>query len=237
MASHPACERMGHHGRKEVFPGRRPLRRVCEHWRGTGLQPDLCGGCQAAQRPREDPGAGDKGAHEPGTSRTAGLGLPWAAARPQASSQGRGLWAGKGSVGLQRPWVEGQEWEGGLCWALGTPGGPCLADEQASSCLAQASPSLPGLPTPAPSQGNPSHPAPPGTLGGNRVQELGLDKGFLQELSLRSPHLELSHTAGGRRRARPQAGREMQLRVAQGPLALGSRDAEAWRWVQAPGNL
>lgn len=144
---------------------------------------------------------------------------------------GGGLWAGKGSVGLQGPRVEGQEWEGGPCWALGTLGGPCLGDEQAFSCLAQAGPSLPGLPTPAPSQGSPSHPAPPGTVGSNRVQESGLDKGFLQELSLRSPHLELSHTAGARRRARPQAGREVKLRVPPGPLALGSREAEAWRWV------
>lgn len=116
--------------------------------------------------------------------------------------QTTGVQPGEGTLGWEgkcRPpgaGVEGQEGAGSPCRAPGTLGGPCLGDEQASSCLAQAAPSLPGPPTPAPSQGSPAHPAPPGTVGSNRVQKSGLDKGFLQEPSLRSLHLELSHTAG-----------------------------------------
>lgn len=61
----------------------------------AGMQADLCGSCQAAGRPRGDPGAAGEGAQEPGTSRTAGLGLPWATARPQARWEGMLGWEGK----------------------------------------------------------------------------------------------------------------------------------------------
>lgn len=155
----------------------------------AGVRAGLCGQCQATGRPGEDPGAGGEGVQEPGASRTAGLGLPWATARPQARP------AGGGDAGLGREvWPPGRAWsrvgERGR-GAPGTLGGPCLWDEWGLFLL---HPPAPGPP------GRSPHPAPSGTVGSGRAQEPGLDKGFLQ-LSLRTPHLAGSHGT----RARPLA--------------------------------
>lgn len=196
----------------------------------AGVRADLCGHCRAAGRPGEDPGAGGAGAQEPGTSRTAGLGLPWATARPQACP------AGGGDAGLGREvWPPGRAWsrvgEGGR-GAPGTLGGPCLRDEWGLFLPRPAHPRSPRPSHPRALPGTSSHPAPSGTVGSSRAQEPGLDKGFPQ-LSLRTPHLAGSH---GTRARNPglatapssswvpdtKASRQLPQRVSHAPAPVGA---------------
>lgn len=121
------------------------------------------------------------------------------------SSQGRSLWAGREVLASRG---SGRR-VGGPCETPGTPGG------HACGMTGGLFLPRPGPPPPPPRE-VPPPPAPPGTVGSSPGQELGLEKGFPQGLSLRTPHLGRSHSLGGGRRGGPaQGGREGSSR--QGP--------------------
>lgn len=148
---------------------------------------------------------------------------PWAGARPQACPAG-GVRLGREVLASQAGGGAGKE-EAALR-APGTLGG-LPRGEPGPSCLTLPGPGPPGLPPPPPARKVPhTHAAPRGHWE-QRVQQPGLDEGFLGQLSLGTPHLGRSHSGGGQAGAAGPGPRLV-------PQAFGSRIQENGGWEAAP---